>query len=112
MKYRSAFSLTLLLCCLSPAHGQESNSLVLSRTISLPKVQGGFNHMSVDAEHLRLFAAAPTNATLESVDLSAGKPWRSLEGEKPAAARYAPEFNQLMSRAGKVCTSTTELHLR
>jgi hypothetical protein len=54
--------------------------------------------MSVDAERQRLFVAAPTNKTL---DLRSGKPWRSLEGEKPAAARYAPEFNQLYVPRGQ-----------
>lgn len=101
MKYSSVVFPTLVLCALSPSYGQESRPLVLSQTVSLPNVQGGFNHMSVDAEHLRLFAAAPTNKTLEIVDLKAGRPWRSLEGEKPAAARYAPEFNQLYVSRGQ-----------
>ncbi|SRR5712692_3962677 len=101
MKYTPIFILAIVVCFLSLAHGQESASLVLSQTISLPSVQGGFNHMSVDAEHQRLFAAAPTNKTLEVVDLRSGKPWRSLEGEKPAAARYAPEFNQLYVPRGQ-----------
>lgn len=57
--------------------------------------------MSVDIEHMRLFAAAPTNKTLEIVDLRTGRPWRSLEGENPAAARYAPEFNQLYVPRGQ-----------
>jgi hypothetical protein len=57
--------------------------------------------MSVDGEHQRLFAAAPTNKTLEIVDLKSRKPWRSLEGERPAAARYAPEFNQLYVSSGE-----------
>jgi DNA-binding beta-propeller fold protein YncE len=101
MKYSSAVFLTLILCALSSAYGQKSSPLVLSQTVSLPSVQGGFNHMSMDAERLRLFAAAPTNKTLEIVDLKAGKSWRSLEGEKPAAVRYAPEFNQLYVSRGQ-----------
>lgn len=95
MKLRHAFSLTFIICCLSFANGQDANLLSLSQTIPLTSVQGGFNHMSVDAEGLRIFAAAPTNETLEIVNLRDGKPWRSLEGDRPAAARYAPEFNQL-----------------
>jgi len=91
----------IFICFLSPMPAQETNTLTLTQTILLPKVQGGFNHMSVDAEHQRLFAAAPTNKTLEIIDLSSGKPWRSLEGEKPAAARYAPEFNQLYVPRGQ-----------
>ena len=102
MKYRSVFLfLTLVPGSLLLAHGQENSSLALSQTISLPNVQGGFNHMSVDAVQLRLFAAAPTNKTVEVVDLKTGKWWRSLEGEKPAAVRYAPEFNQLYVSRGQ-----------
>jgi len=101
MKWSSIFSLTLVLGSLPPALCQESGLLVPSRTISLPKVQGGFNHMSVDAGRLRLFAAAPTNETVEIVDLKAAKLLRSLEGEKPAAVRYAPEFNQLYVSRGQ-----------
>ena len=82
------FAMTL--CFVSPAQARETKALVLTQTIAFPNVQGGFNHMSVDAEHQRLFAAAPTNQTLEIVDLNSGKPWRSLDGERPAAARYAP----------------------
>ena len=81
--------------------GQKGGSLGLSQTISLPGVQGGFNHMSVDAARQRLFAAAPTNTTLEVVDLRSGKPLRSLEGEKPAAALYAREFDQLYVTRGQ-----------
>lgn len=51
--------------------------------------------MSVDAGHQRLFAAAPTDNTVEIIDLRSCKPWRSLGGESPAAVRFAPEFNQL-----------------
>jgi hypothetical protein len=101
MRCGSVFFLTLVLSSLPPALSQESRSLVLSQTIIVPQVQGGFNHMSVDVEHMRLFVAAPTNNTLEIVDLKTGKPWRTLEGGKPAAVRYAPEFNQLYVPRGQ-----------
>jgi DNA-binding beta-propeller fold protein YncE len=102
MKTNTLLLLAVILCCfLSPASAQEPGSLTPAQTILLPKVVGGFNHMSVDAEHQRLFAAAPTNKTLEIIDLKSGKPWRSLEGEKPAAARYSPEFNQLYVPRGQ-----------
>jgi hypothetical protein len=103
MKHRHVFLLAFVLSVYWPAQCQQDAPLVLSKTILLPSIQGGFNHMSVDAERRRLFAAAPTNTTLEIADLRAGKPWRSLEGEKPAAVRYAPEFQQLyVSRGQKV----------
>ena len=57
--------------------------------------------MSVDPGQQRLFAAAPTNGTIEVVDLKAGKALRSLEGERPAAVRFAPEFNQLYATRGQ-----------
>lgn len=101
MKKTTLLLWAAIFCFLSAAYAQESNALVLRQTIAFPNVQGGFNHMSVDAEHQRLFAAAPTNNTLEIVDLNSGKPWRSLEGERPAAARYAPEFNQLYVPRGQ-----------
>jgi hypothetical protein len=91
----------IILCFSSLAFGQESRPLVLSQTIALPNIQGGFNHMSVDAAHQRLFAAAPTNKALEVIDLATGKPLRSLEGERPAATLYAPEFNQLYVSRGQ-----------
>ncbi len=100
MRISSILCLATGLCCLALARGQEG-SLVLSQTIALPDVQGGFNHMAVDTDHQRLFAAAPTKKTLEIVDVKSGKPWRSLEGEKPAAARFAPEFNQLYVTRGQ-----------
>src|SRR5690349_5416908 len=87
--YASAF------CLLLPVHSQGQGSLVLAKTIPLPEVQGGFNHMSVDAEHQRLFVTATTKKTVEVIDLKSGKPWRSLPGDSPAAALFSPEFNQL-----------------
>jgi DNA-binding beta-propeller fold protein YncE len=99
---RSLLLLLMLVLYIVPAvHGQERSPLVLSQTVLLPDVQGGFNHMSVDAKRLRLFAAAPTNTTLEVIDLKTGKPWRTLAGEKPAAARYAAEFDQLYVPRGQ-----------
>ncbi len=103
MRIGSIFSFATALYFLLPANAQEVGPLVLSRTIPLPKVQGGFNHMSVDAERRRLFAAAPTNHTLEVIDVNSRRVLRSLEGESPAAARFAPEFNQLyVTRGTKV----------
>jgi DNA-binding beta-propeller fold protein YncE len=100
-KMSSTLGLVLTLCLLSAAQGQDQRSLALEQTIVLPNVQGGFNHMTVDAQRHRLFVAAPANKTLEVVDLSSGKPQRSLEGERPAAARYAPEFDQLYVPRGQ-----------
>src|SRR5579862_4614993 len=73
----------------------EDHALVLAQTIPVPGLKGGFNHMSVDAKRQLLFAAAPTNQTVEVIDLKSGQPQPSLGGSKPAAVRYSPEFDQL-----------------
>jgi hypothetical protein len=57
--------------------------------------------MSVDTAQQRLFAAAPDNGTIEILDLRTGKALRSLGGERPAAVRFAPEFNQLYATRGQ-----------
>jgi hypothetical protein len=86
------------------ATAQDKSPVALSKTIPLPDVQGGFNHMSVDAAHQRLFVTATTKKTLEIVDLKAGKPERSLTGDGPAACLFAPEFNQLyVTRGHNIC---------
>jgi DNA-binding beta-propeller fold protein YncE len=103
MKAVSIFTLAAV-CSLVPANGQEKNPVELSKTIRLPEVQGGFNHMSVDAEHQRLFVTATGKKTVEIIDLQLGKPWRSLVGDGPAAALFGPEFNQLyVTRGRNVC---------
>jgi DNA-binding beta-propeller fold protein YncE len=79
------------------------HALILSQTIPVPGLTGGFNHMSVDAKRQLLFAAAPTNQTVEVIDLKSGRPQPSLGGSRPAAVRYAPEFGQLsVSRTDKL----------
>ncbi len=95
------FFALLLVCTCVCARSQEESPLVLLQTIPVPGVQGGFNHMSVDAVRQRLFAAASTNKTLEIIDLKEAKPLRSLAGERPAAARYAREFDQLYVTRGQ-----------
>ena len=101
MRINALSLLIVILGFLPPAPGQESKAFELTQTIIFPKVQGAFNHMSVDAVHRRLFAAAPDNQTVEVVDLKSGQRLRSLEGERPAAVRYAPEFNQLYVSSGQ-----------
>ncbi len=101
MKKKALLSLGVFLGLLLPAQGQDVGYLSLNQTIPLTHVQGGFNHMSVDSGRKLLFAAAPTNKSLEIVDLKSGKSLRSLDGETPAAVRFAPEFNQLYVTRGE-----------
>jgi DNA-binding beta-propeller fold protein YncE len=101
MKIDSLLPLAGFICFLSLGLGQQASPLSPIHTITLPGVQGGFNHMSVDPGQQRLFAAAPANGTIEIVDLKTGKALRTMEGEKPAAVRFAPEFNQLYATRGQ-----------
>jgi DNA-binding beta-propeller fold protein YncE len=101
MKTNSLVPLAGSICFLSPGFGQQAPPLSRLHTITLPNVQGGFNHMSVDPGQQRLFAAAPTNGTIEIVDLKTGKALRSMQGEKSAAVRFAPEFNQIYATRGQ-----------
>jgi hypothetical protein len=64
----------IAVCLVLQANGQDKGPVILSKTISLPEVAGGFNHISVDAKHERLFVTATTKKTLEIIDLNAGKP--------------------------------------
>lgn len=97
-----AGSFFVALTLVAPLSAQAQHAdLAPAQTILVPGIEGGFNHMSVDAEHRRLFAAASTNKTLEVIDLKASKPLNSLAGDKPAAALYAPEFHQLYVTRGQ-----------
>jgi DNA-binding beta-propeller fold protein YncE len=77
----------------SLAGGQ--GSLVLVRTIPMRGVQGSFNHMVVGVKVHRLFATAGTMESVEVLDLDSGLIVRSLEGDKPIATRFSPEFSEL-----------------
>jgi hypothetical protein len=101
MEIRARLFLVVIACFLAPAYGQETKTLALVQTIDLPSVQGGRNHMAVDAKRQRLFVPAPGDKRLEIMDLRSGRPWRSLASERPAAARYAPEFDQLYVSSGR-----------
>jgi DNA-binding beta-propeller fold protein YncE len=75
--------------------------LVLTQTIALPNVTGGFNHHSADGKTHRLFLCATTNKSIEVVDLNTGKVIKSIVGEKPSATCFAPDLNVLAVSTGK-----------
>src|ERR1700680_5160034 len=87
----------LLAVPLIPAHGQDKPALRLVQTIPLPGVKGRLDHMAVDLEKRRLFVAAVSNATLEVLDLDAGKVINSIPGIKDAqdAVFLGGNFNKL-----------------
>ena len=73
----------------------ERGSIVLARTIPMPGVQGSFNHMVVGVKVHRLFATAGAMESVEVLDLDSGRLVRSLDGDKPIATRFSPEFSEL-----------------
>lgn len=104
MKKNVIFLCTLMVISVARLFGDEANLLVLTKTIPLPEVRGGFNHMSSDNRRGLLFATATTMKIVEIVDVKSGKLLRSLAGDGAAAALFAPEFNQLyVTRSRKVC---------
>ncbi len=76
-------------------HGQTP-ALRLERTITLPGVEGRIDHLAVDLEGSRVFAAALGNGTVEVVDLSQGKRVGEIKGLKePQGLLYLPSNHTL-----------------
>lgn len=58
----------------------QNASLVVAKTITLPGIQGKFDHFAVDEAGNRLFAAATGSKSLQVVDLTSGNVIQSLTG--------------------------------
>lgn len=101
MRANALFFLVVVACFVTPTVARKTAGLLLKRTIPLPSVRGGFNHMSVDAEHQRLFVPAPASGVLEVVDLRSGRLQRGLPAERPTSALYVPEVNRLYLTSGR-----------
>lgn len=94
-------SLALVIVLAGWLHADVPAPLVLSRTILLPQIAGGFNHHSADGKLRRVFLCATTNKTVEVLDLATGKIIRSLPGDKPSATCFAADLNVLCVSRGK-----------
>src|SRR3979411_990630 len=93
----TAVALTIILLMLSiPGPSQpRQDPLRLVQTISIPGVEGRFDHLAVDLKGKRLFLAA--QKTVEVFDLTAGKRIHSIGGiGQPHAERYLPDLNELV----------------
>jgi DNA-binding beta-propeller fold protein YncE len=101
---RAAMGVVLGAATVCVARGQEPPSndetapLVLVRIIPMADVQGRFDHMSVDAESGRVFAAVYGNDSVEVLDVARGRRVESIHGGfiKPQMALYIPELNRLV----------------
>jgi hypothetical protein len=71
--------------------------LVLEKTISLPNVDGRFDHFSVDVAGGRLAVAALGNNTVEVFDLHAGTRLTTIAGQKkPCGVLFVPGKSRLL----------------
>src|SRR5262252_6759015 len=86
------------------AHAQDRLPLQRVHTIPMPKVFGRMDHLGVDVEGGRLFAAAlgASQNTVEVIDLNAGKRIFSIHGQSmPQGVFYSTDFKRLFVANGK-----------
>jgi DNA-binding beta-propeller fold protein YncE len=105
MRWRLNSSLTLLIAALgctfwvAPSNvlpEETSKELRLLKVISLPGVEGRFDHFAVDVKSHRLFVAALGNNTLEVVDAQANKRVTSVPNlREPQGMAFAPDLRRL-----------------
>ena len=98
MKKHLALLSILLLGFVAGAQGQASAPLKLIQTIPLPGVAGALDHMAIDVQRQRLFVPAETHATVEVVDLGAGKRIHTISFSDlswPSTVAYRPQSDEI-----------------
>lgn len=86
-------------CCTATA--QESAALTAKKPITLTKVEGRMDHMSVDVKGQRLFATAFDNHTLEVIDLKTNRQMHTIPNlDEPQGAYYDALTNRLFVACG------------
>ncbi|HET6145745.1 MAG TPA: YncE family protein [Candidatus Acidoferrales bacterium] len=100
---RAVWMFTAILFVPFLARGQElpndeNAPLVLVRIIPIPGVSGRFDHMAVDNNGGRVFAASYGNDSVEVIDTARGIRARSIkEGFiKPQMVSYLPDLNRIV----------------
>src|SRR5215467_6150940 len=86
------------------AHAQDKLPLQRVQTIPMPGVSGRMDHLGVDVEGGRLFAAAlgDSQNTVEVIDLKAGRRVFSIRGQSmPQGIFYSADFKKLFVSNGK-----------
>src|SRR5215470_2287135 len=107
MNRRAMFAVTCLI--LAPmgarnAYAQDKLPLQRIQTIPMPNVFGRLDHLGVDVEGGRLFAAAlgASQNTVEVIDLNAGKRIFSIHGQSmPQGVFYSADFKKLFVANGR-----------
>src|SRR5690242_15904965 len=97
--------LTLATAPLLRAHGRATaeapRPLVLTEAISIPGVQGRFDHFGFDGKN-QLFVAALGNNTVEVIDISARVRSHTITGiPNPQGVTYAPNAKKLFVASSK-----------
>jgi DNA-binding beta-propeller fold protein YncE len=96
--------LLLALTTAPNVHAQEKLPLHRVQTIAMPNVKGRMDHLGVDVEGKRLFAAAlgDNQNTVEVIDLMAGERIFSVRGQSmPQGVFYSSDFKTLFVANGK-----------
>ncbi len=94
----------LVLAAARDGHAQDELPLQHLQTIPMPNVSGRMDHLGVDIERERLFAAAlgESQNTVEVIDLKAGKRIVSIHGQSmPQGVFYSDDFKRLFVSNGK-----------
>ncbi len=101
MKRLSIIFFILFAACALRVYAQDTASLHLVRTISLPNVEGRIDHMAIDLKIQHLFVVALGNNSLEVLDLHAGKQIHRIRGLKePQGVLYIPELKRIFVANG------------
>jgi hypothetical protein len=99
---RTAFIVLMLGACLGAAYAGPPQPLVRVKTISLGGLDGRIDHMCVDTQNERLYAAALTNDSLEVIDLKQGKRVLSVPGlGGPQGVMIVPESHEIAVASGE-----------
>jgi DNA-binding beta-propeller fold protein YncE len=108
MKNRQAMFavICLILAPMGARNSDAQDKLPLQRvlTIAMPNVSGRMDHLAVDVEGGRLFAAAlgDSQNTVEVLDLKAGKRIFSIRGQSmPQGVFYSADFKRVFVANGK-----------
>jgi DNA-binding beta-propeller fold protein YncE len=106
-KRRTIFAVICLISApmgMPNAHAQDKLPLQRVQTIPMPGVSGRMDHLGVDIEGRRLFAAAlgSSQNTVEVIDLKAGKRIFSIRGQSmPQGVFYSADFKKLFVANGR-----------
>lgn len=103
MKRLLLYLIPLGLALALPARSQQAAPLRLVQTISMPDVHMRMDHLSVDVEGNRLFAAAlgDNQESVEVIDVKAGKRIFSIRGQsKPQGVYFSSDANEIFVANG------------